>query len=636
MPSRPTSSSSRRVNEDGGGIGKLDYRPGGRPLLDPDSNNDSSEPASRRSEDDRASIAGSFFSDIAEGIAVQDRARMNQQVVRYFSFVWANINCLGAGGITAYSLYGPLFQRRLHYSQLQVNGVSITAELAMYLPVPFWGLLCDRFGPGVPSLLSGVLFGLGYLLAAFEYKSGPPPGAGGDGWPYWVMILAFVAIGSGTSCMYLSAVSTCAKNFGRGKYKGIALALPIAAFGLSGMWQSQVGSQLLYEPKPDGSKGDVDVYRYFLFLGIFLLVVGVVGFFTLRIVNEEELIDEAIDELEQSGLLDDSQFFDRSLANSAHGGYGTTSNGERRLSAEEIDELRRKAEAEKQHRLEEQRKKTWLLNAETRRFLSDRTMWWLAAGFFLVTGPGEAFINNLGTIIGTLYPSPTSNSASGEVSGMAGTDDQTSAATHVSIVAITSTLARILTGTLTDLLAPSGNPHQHRRGPNSLANSLASLPPLEPPSRFELSRIVFLVVFSIIMSIGQVILATGALQNHGNLFWLVSASVGAGYGAVFSLTPICVSVIWGVENFGTNWGIVATVPAIGATIWGLVYSGVYQWAVERSAEVVGSLGEDLLCYGAMCYAPTFWAMAVCVWIACGLWLWAWRGPGGWFRRGVAV
>ena len=632
MPSSRRSSSSSRANNENGhgsGIDKLDYKPGGRPLLH-DHADESDGPASRQSED--RSHAGSFFSEVAEGIVERDREKMKKEVTKYISFAWAIINCLGAGGITAYSLYGPLFQKRLHYSQLQVNGVSIAAELSLYLLVPIWGLFCDRIGPGPLSLFSGIFFGLGYLLAAFTYKSGPPPGRGGEGWPYWVMIVAFVAIGLSTSCMYLSAVVTCAKNFGRGKYKGIAMALPIGCFGLSGMWQSQIGSQLLYEPKPDGRKGDVDAYRFFVFLAIYLFISGIIGFFTLKVVNEEELIEEAVEELEQSGILEGRPLFQR-MTSSGHLQYGTIATDDsRRLSVEEMDELRREEEEKKAKKLEEQRLKSWLLNEETRRFIADSTMWWLAAGFFLVTGPGEAFINNLGTVIGTLYP-PSSQPP--ENSDM----DQTSAATHVSVVAITSTVARILTGTITDLLAPSSSPHQHRRGPNSLANSLASLPGAGPPppsGNFEVSRIVFLITFAIIMSIGQIILATGLLQNHGNLFWLVSATIGAGYGAAFSLTPICIGVIWGVENFGTNWGIVATVPAIGATIWGLIYSGNYQWAAERNTEALGDPNEDVLCYGAMCYAPTFWAMAVSVWLACGMWFWAWRGPSGWFRRGIAV
>jgi MFS family permease len=250
-------------------------------------------------------------------------------------------------------------------------------------------------------------------------------------------------------------------------------------------------------------------------------------------------------------------------------------------------------------------------------------MWWLAAGFFLVTGPGEAFINNLGTIIGTLYPPPSGASFV-----------PTNAATHISIVAITSTIARLITGSLTDLLAPEPAVHHYR---TSRSNSLSSLP---PRGRFTLSRVVFLLTFAFLLSLGQIILASGLIQNHGERFWIVSALIGSGYGAVFSLTPIIVTVIWGVENFGTNWGIVATVPALGATVWGIVYSKVYQWAASegsyRRHNGRENILEDVLCYGKECYESTFWAMAVSVWIACAMWIWAWKGKDGWSKRGIAV
>lgn len=597
------------------GIDKLDYLPPHsprRPLLSPDHGTDSP----RQSQSQDTSYAGSFFEQVAEGIMERDRERLQRVVARWLSFVWAIVNCLCAGSITAYSLYGHLFQSNLHYTQVQVNIVSIGAELGLYLLVPLFGYLCDRLGPGLPSALSGALFGFGYLLAAFAYKSGPPPSAGGNGWPFGVMVLAFFAIGTGTACMYLSAVTTCAKNFGRGNAKGIALAIPIAAFGLSGMWQSQVASRLLYVRNPDGSKGDVDVFRFFLFLGILLLSVGSVGFFTLRIMDEEEMIDEAIDELERSGLLPHDEFFTQA-AN--HHGYGTMATHD--LSDSTFDFLQSEAERLKAKAEEEARKKTWLLNEETRRYIMDPTMWWLAGGFFLVTGPGEAFINNLGTIINTLTPPHVSTN--------------TSPATHVSIVAITSTLARVITGTLSDILAPAAPTHQYRRGPDSIANSMSSLPSHEHPRRFTVSRITFLLTFAFILSLGQLLLASGWVQNHAERFAAVSALIGAGYGAVFSLTPIVVSVVWGVENFGTNWGILAMTPAAGATLWGAVYAMVYQKAA-RSAAGIEQDPEDVLCHGKACYSSTFWAMAISVWIAMGLWVWAWRGPGGWKRRGVAV
>lgn len=479
----------------------------------------------------------------------------------------------------------------------------IAAELALYLPVPLFGYLCDRVGPAPLSFVSAVLFFASYLLAAFTYRSGAKDVYGyahERGWPLWVMVSAFVGIGMATTLMYLSAVTTCAKNFGRGKHKGLALASPIAAFGLSGMWQSQIGSRVLYERLEGGKRGDVDVFKFFIFLAITLLAVGLLGGFLLKIVDEEELIDEAVEELERSGLLEDSDFFRGSSR-----GYGTIGS-----------ELDTEDQAAKDQEAVEAEKKTWLLNEETHRFLKDRTMWWLAGGFFFVSGPGEAFITNLGTIIGTLYP-PISN------------PDliPTTAATHVSIVAVTSTIARIAFGTLTDLLAPTSTGHHY----SSAANSLSSLP---PPRRFAISRITFLLGSALLLSLGQVLLAAGVIQNHAERFWLVSTLIGSGYGALFSLTPLIISVIWGVENFGTNWGIVAMVPALGATVWGVVYSNVYQWAAAKGARMRGE--EDVLCYGQKCYEVTFWAMAGSVWIGCLLWVWAWRGRDGWKERGIAV
>lgn len=267
----------------------------------------------------------------------------------------------------------------------------------MYLLVPVFGYLCDRYSPSPLSLFSGLLFGVGYLLAAFTYKNGPPSEAGGSGWPFWVMVVAFIAVGMGTSCMYLSAVATCAKNYGRGEHKGIMLAIPIAAFGLSGMWQSQIGTYVLFERNADGSRGDVDVFRYFLFLAILLLVIGIIGTLALRIVDgdEERYIDETVEELERSGLLEESEFFRRGIEIRAAGEYGTFSDANDEASVTLSEEEREQRRREKEREEEERRKKNWLLNYETRVFLQDPTMWLLAVGFFLVTGPGESYINNV-------------------------------------------------------------------------------------------------------------------------------------------------------------------------------------------------------------------------------------------------
>jgi len=576
MPSR---SSSRSVKA--GSIDKLDFDSNRRP---PSTIHDSTGPSSPIGllRDDE-----SFFSNIVDGVIERDRRKMRRQVLKYASFASAIISCLCAGSISAYSLYGPLFLKHLRYTQLQVNAVSTTAELAMYLPVPLFGYLCDRYNPRPLSLAAGIFFGVGYLLAALTYHAGPLTGAGG--WPFGVMVIGFIGVGCGTSCMYLSAVTTCAKNFGRGKHKGLALAMPIAAFGLSGMWQSQVGSHFFTPEKG----GDTDVFRYFLFLAGLLFAVGVIGAVGLRVVNEEGSTDEAVDELERSGHLEESSLLQRSTLHDAENtnGYGTLTPSTSSLPDSKPHDPPTPNPA---------LKKTLLLNTETRLFLTDPTMWLLASGFFLVTGPGEAFINNLGTIIHTLYPPSASIPSSN------------SPATHVSIVALTSTLARLLTGTLSDLLAPTASPSK--------------------PRHCAISRVAFLLVSTILLSVGQALLASGIVQKQPTLFPFVSALVGLGYGAIFSLTPIITSTVWGVENFGTNWGIVAVVPAAGAAIWGAVYSAVYQAGVD-SSQLRSDGGEEQMCYGARCYQSTFWAMAVASWAAVGLWMLAWRR---WWRRGIAV
>ncbi|KAB8416435.1 hypothetical protein FH972_024954 [Carpinus fangiana] len=607
---------------------------------------------------------GRFFEDVAEGIQARDRELFKRNLTRYSSFAWAIISCLCAGSITAYSLYAPLFQSRLHYTQYQVNIVSIVAEISLYLPVPLIGLLCDRKGPGPASLLSAFLFGGGYFLAAEVYRRGPPGTSwdggldrpvGSHGWPFPVMCLAFVGIGVGTGCMYLGAVSTCAKNFGRGKHKGFALAAPIASFGLGGMWQSQVGSRIIYERGPQGQRGDVDVFRYFVFLGSLLLVVGIIGSLLLRIVDEDALVDEAVDQLERSGLLDDSNgsaFFrgrsavQRVLAESRDYGTLPPSNLDSdadvdsdtdslaavtRPSLHRSHTTQHTTSSSKRAPSAAARRKALLVTFETRRFLADHTMWWLAAGFLLVTGPGEAFINNLGTLLATLYPGPHSLLP------------PTSPATHVGIVAVTSTAARIASGALSDALAPAPARHTyplpHRRRASSVSTATSASASLAPPARAArrctLSRLPLLLGATLVLSVAFALLATGAVQGRAApLFWLVSALVGTGYGAVFSLVPIIISCVWGVENFATNWGIVAMAPAGGAAVAGIVYAAVYERGTVAVGE--GKGGEELKCYGARCYRPTAMGFTVAVWVAMGMWLWAWRGRGGWRSRGIAV
>lgn len=205
---------------------------------------------------------------------------------------------------------------------MQVNAISAAAEIAMYLPVPIFGYICDRYGPSNLSALAAFFFAPGYAWAALAYTGG---------WRVEAMVGAFALIGMGTSSMYFSGVTTCAKTFTR--RRGLALAAPIAAFGLSSLWMTQVVSRVFVD-----ENGELVVDQAFWFFSVTLAFVGLLGSMGLRAGGgkEQSLDDETVVE----------------------------------------------------------RDNRWI-NTDTRAFLKDRTMWGFAAGVFLVTGPGEAFINNV-------------------------------------------------------------------------------------------------------------------------------------------------------------------------------------------------------------------------------------------------
>jgi hypothetical protein len=325
----------------------------------------------------------------------------------------------------------------------------------------------------------------------------------------------------------------------------------------------------------------------------------------LFVVDENDLIDEAIEELENSGLLDGGSL----LGRSNDWGYGGTDAGAASDTGNDVEPTRDD---------DAKWKKNWVLNAETRRFLSDYTMWLFALSFLLMIGPGEAFINNLGTVLGTLTPPDFVVVRSSD------------AAAHVSIFGVTSTCARLLIGTLTDLLAPSPETQHVQLGPAAHSTS--------PLRRISISRVIFMLFFAILMAFGLLFLASGAVQNHAERFWVVSGLVGAGYGAIFSLTPLIVTIIWGVENFATNFGIIATVPALGSVFWGSIFSAGYQAAARASQAVPGDddVDDDVFCYGKQCYSTTFWAEGLTVLVACVLLCVAWKGKGGWNKRGIII
>ena len=127
----------------------------------------------------------------------------------------------------------------------------------------------------------------------------------------------------------------------------------------------------------------------------------------------------------------------------------------------------------------------------------------------------------MGTLIQTLYTPEVSQGSLDTIKAR----EPISAATHVSIIALTSTLARLIAGSLSDYLAPVV----------PVSGSEAAGPAIRNHRKLTMSRMYLLIAFALLMCLAQVFVAMGGVDQRGDRFWLISSAMGAGYGAVFTL-----------------------------------------------------------------------------------------------------
>lgn len=285
---------------------------------------------------------------------------------------WLTQASLCAGSLTTFSLYSSQLMSVLRYSQLQVNGLSIAMEIAMCLPIAFYGHICDRYSPAPLALLSGMLFGSGYVSAGVLYQFGSSTTMDSRSQHhYYGMVLSFLAVGAGTSAMHVAALTTCVKNFSRSQYRGFFLSAPIAAFGLSGMWVSWVGVRVFQRSSGAGSHGELDIFHFFISLGVLLFASGLLGAVGLR-TNQAVGLETVRNSCSGCDIGVDAPVMEASSESEP-------------LLAEPVPQ------SQSMHRKSEKR----FLNKKTKAFLGDYDMWLLGFGFFLVSGVGEAYINNV-------------------------------------------------------------------------------------------------------------------------------------------------------------------------------------------------------------------------------------------------
>jgi OFA family oxalate/formate antiporter-like MFS transporter len=164
---------------------------------------------------------------------------------------------LGAG--YAWSTFVPALKQNFGFSIAQTQTIFGTGSLAATLLIFIGGRIQDRFGPRIPTLIGGIIFGSSYILAG--YSSGSYP-----------LLLLFIGVCApvGVGLCYLCPIACCVKWFPN--RRSLVTGVAVAGFGGSAIIISQFGEHLLAL--------QVSVLTIFKYMGfVFLTTITITALF---------------------------------------------------------------------------------------------------------------------------------------------------------------------------------------------------------------------------------------------------------------------------------------------------------------------------------------------------------------------
>jgi len=372
------------------------------------------------------------------------------------------------------------------------------------------GKVIDRYGPWACSLISSLLFSLGFSLFSLEISKTPDDISQPSLSSFRHLAFFFFMVGLGTVFSYFSSLFAASKNFP--SYLGIASGASMALFGLSPLFLSLIASNFFTNPDTG-----LDVTNFLRFMAMFAGAIHLVGAFTLRTPQfaPEHQIPQHVDSEqrqeadERTSLLPGNQNHD-ALVNSVKED-GT------------VLEL-----------------------------FQDTSFWILVLVTLITLGSCEMVISNIGTIILSL---PSSSSTS-TMRAIPNTDVSNS--TQVRLISIANTLSRLLVGPLADFISP-------------VASYLPSGARCFP-RKHHVSRVAFLSVATFSLAATFFWMEIGIRSQEA--VWILSLGTGSVYGATFTVLPSIVSSIWGLKNLGRNFGILTYAPFIGTPLFSYTYAFV--------------------------------------------------------------
>ncbi|RUS22478.1 major facilitator superfamily domain-containing protein [Endogone sp. FLAS-F59071] len=495
-------------------------------------------------------------------------------------FTLCCLNMLSAGTLYMFSLYGPQFAEKLHYTQTETNFIAVTGDYGMYLSGPLWGWAVDTLGSQKGCLLGAFFLVFGYVMMALTYNQA----LFSDSFIYMAIFFAFVGMGS--TCSYMSTISILAKVFKDNR--GVALGVPIAMYGLSAFIWTTISRVMFMR-----ADGTLNIYGFLLFLAAATCIINLnsaIGFNQLPIGDDGEV---------GKGKAKDTRPVPANAVTSLASGSQVSSQGSRALTPTEATPLL----VEDETLVQEDLVVAQIGNVYGEpdisglAFFKDPEVWAFVFSLICLSGGGLMIINSVGAIIGSLYdntPSSLPPTVSALRLALTVTEKIPLASlqsTHVSLISIFSCMGRISAGIISDFLK----------------------------SR-HISRLWSYLGFGTIMLVSQCL---GAFYvDRVDTLPFLTVLTGLAYGGAFSVSPTITaaksfpiirlsatpflsdSEFWGTRRFASNWGWISWAPALGGLMSNLVFGFFFDEEAQRQKETSES-GAFVQCRGVACFRWSF-------------------------------
>mmetsp|Transcript_25947 Transcript_25947/g.54810 ORF Transcript_25947/g.54810 Transcript_25947/m.54810 type:complete len:552 (+) Transcript_25947:141-1796(+) len=461
---------------------------------------------------------------------------------------------LVSGSLYGFGRYARALKHVLHISQSQVQQFGIWLDCGNYIGHPLTGMAYDRHGPTISCLLAALIVFSSYATIHFIVR-GKQQSEGQDGdvdtIPYHEMLLlklAFAGVGFGSGLGYISGLGSTTKQFLlHPKYLGRAVGLVAAGYGSAA---TLVGLTYRWFGLQHGSSS-----HFFLFWAIGVAVVNLVAAYMFRASRHHQQLERE----EEGASIDGDNLLQQPLLEEANGPVPANyADSEERGShaALSVDQM--------EHSLQSGNnsvKKEW-------KSWKDSSFWLLFFSFACITGCGLFVINNLSTMAQSI----------GAPNEFAGTLIITLSGSNVA--------GRIIMGALGDVT-----------NGGSSGNS---------------SKLFLLQMASVVMAVALLLFGMlSPFPGHERVsLTFVVILVAMAYGGSWVVVVAILADLFGKDNFGKDYGLMAMGPALS----GMIFNSVSAWFYEQHTVS----GSNSVCVGVKCYQAAYGLTGISALVGCVL------------------